>query len=43
VILFWQKFKKALELQKWPVITNTEELLKEQKKKLDRLYGRIDK
>ena len=38
--LFWPRFLIALQLQRWPVLSNAEQLLREQKKKLDRLYGR---
>ncbi len=38
--LFWRRFRKALRLQRWPIISNAEQLLREQKKKLDRLYGK---
>ncbi len=37
---YWRRFKYALRLQRWPVISNAEQLLIEQKRKLDRLYGR---
>ena len=38
--LYWLRFKKALRLQKWPILSNAEQLLREQKRKLDRLYGK---
>ena len=37
---FWRYFKYALKLQRWPVLSNDDQLLREQKQKLDRLYGR---
>ncbi len=37
---FLRRFKYALKLQRWPVLSNAEQLLREQKRKLDRLYGR---
>lgn len=38
--LYWLRFIKALRLQKWPVLSNAEHLLREQKKKLEKLYGK---
>ena len=36
---YWRHFNYALRLQKWPLLSNADQLLQEQKKKLDRLYG----
>lgn len=38
--VFWPRFLIALRLERWPVLSNAEQLLREQKKKLDKLYGR---
>ena len=36
----WLRFKEALRLQRWPIISDAEKILAEQKRKLNRLYGR---
>ena len=40
---YWEQLKIALRLQRWPIISNADQILIDQKRRLDRLYGLKDK
>jgi len=38
---YWERYKQALALSRWPVMSAEEIRQAEQKRKIDKLYGKV--